>query len=121
VALALIALDLPFRVFALSQASALDRQSQVERGLKGRLIGTWRATGLRKAGEAGSRAPWAVTVTFSRAEGATPDLRAESSDEAVLLSGRSWVTSRGPVPYLYLGGGEQVCLAPRDPGDRMAL
>jgi hypothetical protein len=119
--LALIALDLPFRVFAVSQSNVLNQQLQVERGLEGRLIGTWRAASLQKVGEAGSRAPGAVTVTFSRVKGTFPDLRAESSDESVLLSGRSWVTCRGPVSYLSLGEGKQVCLAPRDPGDRITL
>jgi hypothetical protein len=120
-ALALIALDLPFHVFAMRQSSVVDQQLQVERGLQGRLIGTWRATSLRKAGVAGSRTPRAVTVTFSRVRGTYPDLRAESSDESVLLSGKSWVMYRGLVPYLYLGEGKQVCLAPRDAGDRMTL
>jgi hypothetical protein len=120
-ALALIALDLPFRVFALSKSNVLDQQLQVERGLEGRLIGTWRATSLQKVGEAGSRTPGAVTVTFSRVKGTFPNLRAESSDESVLLSGKSSVMYRGLVPYLYLGEGKQVCLAPRDPGDRMTL
>jgi hypothetical protein len=120
-AIALIALDLPFRAFAMRQSRTLDQQLQVERGLKGRLIGTWQATSLQKAGEAGSRTPGALSVTFSPIEGAYPDLRAESSDESVLMSGKAWVTYRGALAYLYLGEGKQVCLVPRDPGDRMTL
>jgi hypothetical protein len=120
-ALALIALDLPFRAFAMSKSNVLNQQLQVERGLEGRLIGTWRATSLQKVGEAASLPPGALTVTFSRVKGTFPDLRAESSDESVLLSGGSSVMYRGLVPYLYLGEGKQVCLAPRDPGDRMTL
>jgi hypothetical protein len=118
---ALIALDLPFRVFAMRQSRFTDQQLQVERNLKDRLIGTWRAIRLQKAGEAPSPTPGALTVTFSRVVGTFPDLRAESSDESVLLSGNSWATCRGPVPYLSLGDGKQVCLAPRDPGDQMTL
>jgi hypothetical protein len=120
-ALALIALDLPFRAFAMRQSNLLDQQVQVERGLKGQLIGTWRATSVQKAGEAGSRTPGELTVTFSPVTGTYPDLRAESSDESVLLSGKSWVMYRGAVPYLYLGEGKQVCLVPRDLGDQMTL
>jgi hypothetical protein len=96
VALALIALDLPFRVFALSQSNVLNQQLRVERGLEGRLIGTWRAASLQKVGEAGSRAPGAVTGTFSRVKGTFPDLRAESSDESV-LRGAAGAGPRGRV------------------------
>jgi hypothetical protein len=120
-ALALIALDLPFRAFAASRSNALGQQLQVERGLKSQLIGTWRATGLHKVGKATSRIPGGVTVTFSPVEGSYPDLWVESSDESVLLSGKSWVTYRGAVPYLYVGDGKQACLVPRDLGDQMTL
>jgi hypothetical protein len=120
-ALALIALDLPFRAITMSQSKVFDQWRRVESHLKDRLIGTWVATSLRKAGEAGSRTPAPVTLTFSRVEGTYPDLRAESSDQSVLLSGNSWVTYRGNGACLHLGDGKQLCLAPLDPGERMTL
>jgi hypothetical protein len=105
----------------MRQSNIVDQQLHVERSLEGRLIGTWRATSLQKVGEAGSRTPGALTVTFSRVKGTFPNLKAESSDDSVLMSGKSSVMCRGPLPYLYLGDGKQVCLAPRDAGDRMTL
>jgi hypothetical protein len=122
-ALALIALGFPFQVFAMRFANLRDEQTQVEKVLKDQLIGTWRVTSRRSTntGEGGDRTHGESTISFSRVEGAYPDLRAESSDESILRSGDSWVSCQGSVPHLYLGEGKQVCLANRSAGNRLTL
>jgi hypothetical protein len=122
-ALALIALDLPFQVFAIRFANLRHEQTQVEQALKDQLVGTWRVTSRRNTntGEGGDLTHGEATISFSRVEGAYPDLRAESSDESILRSGNSWVSCQGSVPYLYLGEGKQVCLASRNAGTRLTL
>ncbi len=120
-ALALIALDLPFRAITMSRPKVLEHERQTESHSKDQLIGTWVVTGIRKSGIAASRTTAPVTITFSRVNGTYPDLRADSSDGSVLVSENATVTYRGNGACLHLGDGKQLCLAPLQPGARMTL
>jgi hypothetical protein len=120
-ALALIALDMPFRTSTMARSRVRNEQLEIERRLKEQLVGTWNVVRLRKASEAGAPTSGEMTVTFSQIRGSFPDLRADSSDEAILGSGKSWVNFNGFVPHLSLADGKQDCLVPREPGDRMTL
>ncbi|MGO9921006.1 MAG: hypothetical protein ACLQIB_40755 [Isosphaeraceae bacterium] len=86
-ALALIALDLPFRAITMSRSKVLEHERQIDSHLKDQLIGTWVATSVRKTDEAGSTTP-AVTISFLHVVGTFPDLRAESSGESILRPAR---------------------------------
>ena len=120
-ALALIALDLPFRAITMSRSKVIEHERQVENHLKNQLVGTWLVTGIRKSGEAATTTRAPMTVTFSQVKGTYPNLRADSSDQSILMSGSAIVTYRGNGACLHLGDGKQLCLAPLEPGQRMTL
>lgn len=128
---ALFALDLPFRGITLSRSNVLEQYRQVEGHVISKLVGTWVVVELKRTGEVTRVPPRSMTITFSTIKGTYPDVHAESSDQTIFLSGEASVSYRGNGVCMHLDGGKQangavsgtkqMCLLPKEPGDRMVL
>ncbi len=123
---ALIALDMPFRGVTISRSKVLNQHFEVENQVRAELMGTWVATSVSRTGEPATTLSDPLTLKFSSVTAAFPDVKLESSNSAIILSGKAFIEYHGSGVCLHVFDGNtkplsQVCVLPREPGNEMIL